>query len=109
MRLAMIGTGYVGLTTGALFADRGNKIVCVDKNQKVINELNQGRVHFFEPGLEDVVKRNCEKGNLTFSMDLENAVEKSEVTFIAVGTPAREDGSADLSYILEAARNIGTV
>ncbi len=107
MNVAMIGTGYVGLVTGSLFSDRGNKVICVDKNEQIIETLNTGRIHIFEPGLKEIVEKNIKIGNLQFTTDLNYAVNNSEVIFLAVGTPSNEDGSFNLSYLKDAAKDIG--
>lgn len=107
MNLCMIGVGYVGLVSGTCFAEFGNQVHCVDMDENKINLLKAGKVPFFEPGLEERLKRNVEAGRLSFSTDLGQALEKCLAAFIAVGTPSREDGSADLTYVLEAAQEIG--
>lgn len=107
MDISVIGTGYVGLVTGALLADRGNKVTCVDINPEIVASLNSGRVHIFEPGLENVVARNVERGNLTFTGDINEAVEKSRVHFLAVGTPSDTNGAFNLRYVLQAAEDVG--
>ncbi|WP_196593649.1 UDP-glucose dehydrogenase family protein [Pectinatus sottacetonis] len=107
MKIAMIGTGYVGLVTGTCFAETGNDIICVDVNESKINKLKEGHIPIYEPGLADMVKTNHERGNLLFTTDVKNALEKVNICFIAVGTPMGEDGSADLQYVLAAARDIG--
>jgi UDPglucose 6-dehydrogenase len=107
MRIAMIGTGYVGLVSGACFADFGHNVVCVDKDAGKIASLLQGVIPIFEPGLDELVARNAREGRLEFTTDLASAVHKSDVVFIAVGTPSRRgDGHADLSYVHGAAREI---
>jgi UDPglucose 6-dehydrogenase len=107
MRIAMIGTGYVGLVSGACFADFGHKVICVDNDAGKIASLLQGVMPIFEPGLDDLVERNVKEGRLEFSTDLASAVKNSDVVFIAVGTPSRRgDGHADLSYVHGAAREI---
>jgi UDPglucose 6-dehydrogenase len=106
MNLAVIGSGYVGLTSGACFADMGNNVICVDKDLTKIKMLKEGKVPIFEPGLQAMVCRNVEEGRLSFSSDLAQAVKESLILFIAVGTPPEEDGSADLSHVLTAARQI---
>jgi UDPglucose 6-dehydrogenase len=107
MRIAMIGTGYVGLVSGACFADFGHQVICVDKDAAKIASINQGRMPIWEPGLEDLVKANVERGRLSFTTDLAEAVKDAEAVFIAVGTPARRgDGHADLTYVFDAAREI---
>jgi len=107
MKICIIGTGYVGLVTGSCFADMGNDVICVDKDENKIRLLEGGEVSIYEPGLTDLVRRNHEKGRLTFSTDLADAVRQSLILFIAVGTPQDEDGSADLSHVLDVARDIG--
>jgi len=107
MRIAMVGTGYVGLTTGALFADRGNSVVCVDNKSEVVEMLRRGEVHIYEPGLREVVKRNVDRETLTFSNSLEEAVKWAEGSFITVGTPSRQDGSFNLDQVLGVAKEIG--
>ncbi|MFN3685611.1 UDP-glucose dehydrogenase family protein [Salinarimonas sp.] len=107
MRVAMIGSGYVGLVSGACFADFGHEVACIDKDPAKIQALEAGRMPIFEPGLEDLVRRNVEQGRLSFATDLSDAVAAAEVVFIAVGTPSRRgDGHADLSYVHAAAREI---
>jgi UDPglucose 6-dehydrogenase len=106
-KIAVVGTGYVGLVTGACLSDFGLDIICVDNNEKKIEDLNRGIIPIYEPGLEPVVIRNVEDGRLMFSSDIKSAVESSDVIFIAVGTPAAEDGSADLRYVEEVARSVG--
>jgi len=107
MRIAIVGSGYVGLVSGACFADFGHEVVCVDKDEHKIAALNTGRVPIFEPGLEDIVTKNARAGRLSFSTNLAEAVAGAEVVFVAVGTPSRRgDGHADLSYVYSAAREI---
>src|ERR1051325_5880553 len=106
MRIAVVGTGYVGLVAGACFAESGNDVICVDKDQKKIDTLNAGQMPIYEPGLEEIVRRNRQEGRLSFTTDLPGAVDRSEVVFIAVGTPQGEDGSADLTHVLGVAREI---
>jgi len=106
MHIAVIGTGYVGLVTGACFAEFGVYVTCMDKDIKKIEKLNEGIVPFYEPGLEDIVKRNLKEGRLKFTNNIEEAVENALVIFIAVGTPPRGDGSADLKYVEEVAEEI---
>jgi UDPglucose 6-dehydrogenase len=110
MRIAMIGTGYVGLVSGACFADFGHRVCCVDKDAAKIDGLNAGKMPIWEPGLEALVKSNAERGRLTFTTDLPSAVETAEAVFIAVGTPARRgDGHADLTFVFEAVREVAKV
>ncbi len=107
MRLAMIGSGYVGLVTGACFSEMGNNVICVDIDKDKIEKLKKGIVPIFEPGLDKMIKRNLQKGNIEFTTDLKYAVQNSDIVFIAVGTPQSEDGSADLNHVLKAAESIG--
>jgi UDPglucose 6-dehydrogenase len=107
MRIAMIGTGYVGLVSGACFSDFGHDVICVDKDSGKIDALRQGVMPIFEPGLDDLVDRNVRGGRLAFTTDLEQGVDGAEAVFIAVGTPSRRgDGHADLSYVFGAAEEI---
>ena len=106
MKLAVIGSGYVGLVSGACFADMGNRVVCVDNNPEKIAKLNNDEIPIFEPGLLEIVKRNKQEGRLSFTQDIAAAVQASKIIFIAVGTPPDEDGSADLQYVLSVARDI---
>jgi len=107
MKITVIGTGYVGLVTGACFADAGNHVLCLDLNQQKIQQLNEGRIPIFEPGLEPIVRRNRDAGRLMFSTDVAASVAHGDLQLIAVGTPPGEDGSADLQHVLAAARAIG--
>src|SRR6478672_6768943 len=110
MRIAMIGTGYVGLVSGACFADFGHRVCCVDKDAAKIDGLNAGLMPIWEPGLEAIVKSNVERGRLSFSKSLTEGVEEAEAVFIAVGTPARRgDGHADLTFVFEAVRELAKV
>ncbi len=106
MRIAVVGTGYVGLVAGACFAETGNQVICVDKDKAKVRLLDRGGIPIFEPGLEEIVRRNRHEKRLTFTTSLPDAVKKSDVVFIAVGTPTGEDGSADLKYVLAAADEI---
>ncbi|MGF9759459.1 UDP-glucose/GDP-mannose dehydrogenase family protein [Microvirga sp. 0TCS3.31] len=107
MHVAMIGAGYVGLVSGACFADFGHEVCCVDKDPAKIEALNRGEIPIFEPGLAELVAKNVREGRLTFTTDLAQAVRSAEAVFIAVGTPSRRgDGHADLSYVYQAARDI---
>ncbi len=108
MRIAVVGTGYVGLVAGTCFADAGNDVICVDNDQDKIEKLNAGQIPIYEPGLEEMVRRNVEQDRLQFTTDIKTAVEKSNIIFIAVGTPPQEDGSADLKHVLAVAKDIGT-
>ncbi len=108
MKVAVIGTGYVGLVTGACFAEFGIDVVCVDNDTEKIARLERGEIRIFEPGLEEIVHRNQRQGRLLFTTDARAAVEASLVIFIAVATPPQQDGSTDLSYVDEVARTIGT-
>lgn len=107
MEIAVIGTGYVGLVAGTCFAESGNSVVCVDVNPAKVEALRAGRIPIYEPGLEEMVRRNAGARRLSFTTSALEAVQASQVIFIAVGTPQDEDGSADLSYVLAAAREIG--
>lgn len=107
MNICIVGTGYVGLVAGAGFAESGNDVICVDIDEKKIETLNRGEIPIYEPGLEDLIKRNKDNGRLRFTTDLPSAVRESLLCLIAVGTPPGEDGSADLNHVLEAARGIG--
>jgi UDPglucose 6-dehydrogenase len=106
MNICVVGTGYVGLVTGACFADFGLNVVCVDNDEEKIGMLNEGRIPMYEPGLEELIKKNEAAGRLAFSTDIAEAIKRSLVVLIAVGTPSREDGSADLSYVEEVAKTI---
>lgn len=107
MKITVIGSGYVGLVTGTCLAEVGNHVCCLDLDAKKIATLQQGGIPIFEPGLDDLVRRNVAAGRLSFTTDVAESVAFGEVQFIAVGTPPDEDGSADLQYVLSAARNIG--
>ncbi|MBO6556996.1 MAG: UDP-glucose/GDP-mannose dehydrogenase family protein [Pseudomonadales bacterium] len=107
MKLAIVGTGYVGLVTGTCFAEMGNDVTCIDVDEDKLNGLRKGVIPIHEPGLDDLVASNFDAGRLTFSSDLSSAMQDAEVIFIAVGTPPNEDGSADLSYVLAVAKSIG--
>jgi UDPglucose 6-dehydrogenase len=109
MNICIVGTGYVGLVTAACLAEMGNDIVCVDSNPAIVAGLQEGAVHIFEPGLEPLVKRNIAEGRLAFSVDLKESMENALFIFNCVGTPPRDDGSCDLSQVLEVARQIGAV
>lgn len=109
MRLTMVGTGYVGLVTGTCFANTGNRVVCLDVDQSKIEKLNGGEVPIFEPGLEELVKRNTEAGRLSFTTDKKEAYTHAEMIFICVGTPSDAEGHADLKYVRAAASDIAEV
>jgi UDPglucose 6-dehydrogenase len=107
MRIAVIGTGYVGLVAGACLAETGNQVICVDKDEPKIAKLRRGKIPIYEPGLEELVTRNKKEARLAFTSGLDRAVRQSQIIFIAVGTPQGEDGSADLQHVLGVAREIG--
>jgi UDPglucose 6-dehydrogenase len=108
MNLTVIGTGYVGLVSGTCFAEMGNKVHCIDVDEQKIERLKEGIIPIYEPGLEAMVKRNVENNSLHFSTDLAAQLPTTDVAFIAVGTPMGEDGAADLQYVLQVAKSIGT-
>ncbi len=107
MKITIVGSGYVGLVTGACFSEVGIDVQCVDVNQTKIDNLKKGIIPIYEPGLEDMIIRNMEKGRLQFTTDLSKAIKGSDIVFISVGTPPDEDGSADLKYVLQVARDCG--
>lgn len=107
MKICIIGTGYVGLVSAACFAESGNDVTCIDINPKIVDLLNSGSVHIYEPGLDELVRRNHEAGRLVFTTDLAQGLDGAVCAFICVGTPSREDGSCDLSYVYEVANQIG--
>ena len=108
MKLCMIGTGYVGLVSGACFSDLGNDVICVDKDKSKIDSLKLGKIPIYEPGLEELVLKNHKNKRLKFSNQLKESVKKSDVIFICVGTPTKKGGSsADLSQIYKVAKEIG--
>jgi len=107
MNICMVGVGYVGLVSGTCFAEFGNRVVCVDKDEEKIRSLQQGIIPFFEPGLEEILKRNRAAGRISFTTSLEEALNESLVVFVAVGTPSRDDGAADLTYVFDVASEIG--
>src|SRR5229473_1021692 len=107
MKIAVVGTGYVGLVVGASLAENGNAVICVDKDESKIATLEAGQMPIYEPGLEELVRRNRHEERLSFTTDLPSAIRASEIVFVAVGTPQGEDGSADLQHVLGVARDIG--
>jgi UDPglucose 6-dehydrogenase len=107
MRIAVVGTGYVGLVAGTCFAESGNTVTCIDIDQKKVEDLKAGKVPIYEPGLEELLRRNVKDGRLAFTTDYAEGITGAQVVFIAVGTPPGEDGSADVRYVLAAARSIG--
>ena len=107
MKIAIVGTGYVGLVTGTCFSEMGIDVTCVDVQESKIENLKKGIIPIYEPGLEDMVHRNYNAGRLNFTTCLSDCLDDVEVVFSAVGTPPDEDGSADLKYVLEVARTIG--
>ena len=106
MKITMIGTGYVGLVTGTCFAESGNDVTCLDVDSRKVKLLNDGGVPIYEPGLEELVKRNAAAGRLTFTTSYENAISSAQCVFICVGTPQDETGAADLRYVQSAAENM---
>lgn len=107
MKIAIVGTGYVGLVSGTCFAEMGSHVTCIDINEQKINSLKNGEIPIYEPGLDELVKRNVAYGRLAFSTSLADTIDNVDVVFSAVGTPPDEDGSADLSYVLDVARTFG--
>ena len=107
MKLCIVGTGYVGLVSAACFAEMGNTVTCVDVNPAVVEKLNAGSVHIFEPGLEPMVQRSRADGRLSFTTSLEQGIADADCAFICVGTPPQPDGSCDLSYVRQVAAEIG--
>src|SRR5882724_6539516 len=108
MRLTIFGSGYVGLVTGASFAEAGNHVLCVDVDERKVDMLKRGESPIFEPGLEELLNKNLAAGRLSFTTSAEEGVKHGLFQFIAVGTPPDEDGSADLRYVLSVAESIGT-
>jgi UDPglucose 6-dehydrogenase len=108
MKIAVVGTGYVGLVTGTCFAESGVTVTCIDKDKAKVSRLSEGKVPIYEPGLEDMMRRNMEKKRLFFTDDLKKGIDGAEVIFIAVGTPPGENGSADLSHVIDVAEEIGS-
>src|SRR5450759_3184158 len=105
MNIAVIGSGYVGLVSGTCYAESGNEVICVDIDAKRIAQLNEGRIPIYEPGLEELVRRNTKEGRLHFTTDTAEAVKQSMVSYIAVGTPMSASGAADLTAIFQAAED----
>lgn len=106
MKVAVVGTGYVGLVSGTCFADSGNDVTCIDIDQAKIDKLNQGKIPIYEPGLTELVLRNSAAGRLHFTTDLSSAVQQSKLIYLAVGTPQGDDGSADLSALWSVTKSI---
>ena len=107
MNIAIVGTGYVGLVSGACFAEMGVNVTCVDIDARKIENLRNGTIPIYEPGLEEIVARNYKDGRLKFTTDIRECINDVEMVFSAVGTPPDEDGSADLSYVMDVARTVG--
>ena len=106
MKLCIIGTGYVGLVSGACFSDIGNKVICVDIDKNKIKKLNSGLIPIYEPGLDELVKKNFTQKRLSFTTDIDEAIKKSDIIFICVGTPTKKNNEADLSQIYSVAKEI---
>ena len=109
MKIAVVGTGYVGLVTGTCFAETGNNVTCIDIDEKKVNSLKNGKITIYEPGLEVIFQRNLEQGRLNFTTDLKEGIEGAKVIFLALPTPPGEDGSADLQYVLKVAQDLGPI
>src|SRR5438270_9963691 len=107
MNIVVIGTGYVGLVTGAGFSEMGNNVTCVDSDQAKIDTIESGRLPIYEPGLDELVSRNVKEGRLRFTSSLPQAMPGANVFVVAVGTPSNEDGSADVTYVMAVARELG--
>jgi UDPglucose 6-dehydrogenase len=107
MKIAVVGTGYVGLVTGTCFAETGNKVTCIDIDVNKVNKLSNGEITIYEPGLEKIFLRNLRENRLHFTTNLSEGVEDAEIVFLALPTPPGEDGSADLKYILGVANDLG--
>ena len=105
-KISVVGTGYVGLVTGSCLADLGNEVICVDNNEEKIASLNELKMPIYEPGLEELVKRNVESKRLSFTTNIKEVVPESEIIFIAVGTPPKENGEADLSTVEKVCKDI---
>ena len=106
-KITFFGTGYVGLVTGTCFADFGNEVICVDNNPMIIDKLNNGEITIYEPGLEELVSRNVDQKRINFTTDAERGVKESDIIFIAVGTPPKNNDQADLKYVMQVAETIG--
>ncbi len=104
MKISVIGTGYVGLVVGTCLAESGNDVICVDIDEEKIQTLRKGKPTIYEPGLEELLRKNVQENRLSFTDDLEKAVKKSDVVFLALPTPPLEDGSADLTHVMEVAK-----
>src|SRR5688572_23142604 len=109
MNIAVVGTGYVGLVTGTCFAEMGNHVICVDIDKAKVESMKSGKVPIYEPHLDALFERNLRQGRLNFTTDLETSVKDSQIIFLALPTPPGEDGSADLSYVLGVARQLGNI
>ena len=109
MKISVIGTGYVGLVSGTCFAETGNQVICVDIDENKVNSLRNGEVPIYEPQLEVLFERNVRQERLKFTTSLEEAVKQSDIIFLALPTPPDEDGSADLSYVLGVAKELGKI
>ncbi len=109
MKIAVVGTGYVGLVTGTCFAETGNQVICVDIDERKVEKLNNGIIPIYEPGLDVLFYRNVEEGRLKFTTSLVDGIKGAEVIFLALPTPPGEDGSADLKYILKVASDLGPI
>lgn len=109
MKIAVVGTGYVGLVTGTCFAETGNYVTCVDIDANKVKNMQAGKIPIYEPGLEDLFKRNIEEGRLSFTTSLKDGIDNAEIIFLALPTPSGEDGSADLSYIMNVAKQLGSL
>ncbi|MBQ4133073.1 MAG: UDP-glucose/GDP-mannose dehydrogenase family protein, partial [Desulfovibrionaceae bacterium] len=107
MRICIVGTGYVGLVSAACFAEMGSHVACVDVNEQIVENLNRGVLHIYEPGLEDLVERGVRDGRLEFTSSLARGMKDADFIFITVGTPSRPDGSCDLCYVEQVAAQIG--
>ena len=107
MNIAVVGTGYVGLVTGTCFAETGNKVTCIDIDEKKIERLKSGKITIYEPGLEPLFERNIRQGRLFFTTHLEEGIKNAKIIFLALPTPPGEDGSADLRYVLGVAEKLG--